>query len=166
MTTGPSIECRPAEPQEAAAIRDVVRAAYAKWVPVIGREPLPMQADYEKALPEHQFDVVVEAGRIVGLIETVQRGDHLWIENVAVLPAVQGRGIGRQLLGHAERQAVEAGCFEVRLVTNSAFEANLSLYGRLGYAVDRREAFMNGTAVYMSKKLARPVPDTSAPPLL
>jgi ribosomal protein S18 acetylase RimI-like enzyme len=156
MTFDPTL--RPADAEEAAAIKGLVRAAYAKWVAVIGREPLPMQADYEKALTDHQFDVVVENGQIVGLIETIQREDHIWIENVAVAPAAQGRGIGRRLLAHAERKAVEAGCLETRLVTNGAFEANLSLYGRLGYAVDRREAFMNGTAVYMSKKLSPATP--------
>lgn len=155
MTIDHTIELRPAVPLEAAAIRNIVRAAYAKWIAVIGREPMPMQADYEKAFDEHQFDVVVENGQIIGLIETMQRDDHIWIENVAVLPEAQGRGIGRRLLAHAEHKAIEAGCFEVRLVTNGAFEANLSLYSGLGYSVDRREAFMGGTAVYLSKKLAQ-----------
>lgn len=45
MTINSSIRLRPAEPADATAIRDIVRAAYAKWVPVIGREPLPMRAD-------------------------------------------------------------------------------------------------------------------------
>jgi ribosomal protein S18 acetylase RimI-like enzyme len=81
------------------------------------------------------------------------REDHLWIENVAVAPEAQGQGLGRLLLAHAEHRASEAGYPETRLVTNGAFEANLSLYGRLGYRVDRQEAFMNGTAVYMSKRL-------------
>lgn len=151
----PTIELRPAEPWEAAAIKGIVRAAYAKWIPVIGREPLPMQADCQQALRDHLFDVVVENGRIVGLIETIKRGDHIWIENVAVIPEAQGRGIGRRLLARAERQAIAAGCFEARLLTNGAFEANVSLYSRLGYTVDRQEEFMNGTTVYMSKKLAR-----------
>jgi len=38
---------------------------------------------------------------------------------------------------------------------NGSFEADVSLYSRLAYAVDRREDFMNGTAVFMSKKLPR-----------
>jgi ribosomal protein S18 acetylase RimI-like enzyme len=148
-----AIDLRPAEPHEADAIRDIVRAAYAKWVPIIGREPMPMKADYDKAVLDHQFDLAVEAGQIVGLIETEIRDDHLWIENVAVAPTAQGRGIGRLLLACAEHRAIAADRSEIRLVTNAAFEANVSLYARIGYAVDRQEAFMNGVAVYMSKRL-------------
>ena len=80
--------------------------------------------------------------------------DHLWIENVCVAPQAQGRGIGRLLLELAERKAVEAGRLELRLLTNGAFEANVSLYKRHGYIVDREEPFMNGMTVYMSKRLA------------
>ena len=162
MTSDPSLdspmELRPAEPHEAAAIAGIVRAAYARWVPAIGREPLPMRVDYEKALLEHRFDVIVDGrrgDRIVGVIETMQRDDHLWIENVAVAPDAQGRGIGRRLLDHVERIALAADCFEARLLTNAAFEANVALYRRLGYVVDREEPYLNGITVYMSKKLAR-----------
>ncbi|RVD17463.1 MAG: GNAT family N-acetyltransferase [Mesorhizobium sp.] len=154
MTNNFSIRLRPAVPADADAIRDIVRAAYAKWVPVIGREPLPMRADYDKAVAEHPFDLAVEDDRIVGLIETVLAEDHLWIENVCVAPQAQGRGIGRLLLELAERKAIEAGRAELRLLTNGAFEANVSLYKRQGYVIDREEPFMNGMTVHMSKKLA------------
>jgi ribosomal protein S18 acetylase RimI-like enzyme len=154
MSVVSSIELRPAAPADAAAIKAIVRAAYAKWVPVIGREPLPMRADYDKALQDHRFDLALENGRIVGLIETIPHDDHVWIENVAVAPEAQGRGIGKKLLDSAERRAVETGCRELRLLTNGAFDANVRLYRRHGYAVDREEPFMNGTTVYMSKRLA------------
>ncbi|MDX8469127.1 GNAT family N-acetyltransferase [Mesorhizobium sp. VK23B] len=154
MSVVSSIEFRSATPADAAAIKAVVHAAYAKWVPVIGREPLPMRADYDKALDEHDFELAIEGGRIVGLIETMAHDGHIWIENVAVAPEAQGRGIGRKLLDSAERKAVEAGCRELRLLTNGAFEANVRLYRKHGYAVDREEPFMNGTTVYMSKRLA------------
>ena len=153
--TNSSIRFRPAERADATAIREIVRAAYAKWVPVIGREPLPMRADYDKAVAEHPFDVAVEDGRVVGMIETMLEDDHLWIENVCVAPQAQGRGIGRLLLERAEQKAREAGRFELRLLTNGAFEANMLLYKRHGYSIDREEPFMGGMTVYMSKKLTR-----------
>ena len=155
MTIDTSIRLRPAEPADAAAISDIVRAAYAKWVPMIGREPLPMRADYDKAVAEHPFDLAVEEDRIVGMIETMLAEDHLWIENVCVAPLAQGRGIGRLLLEQAERRAIEADRSELRLLTNGAFEANVSLYKRHGYVIDREEPFMGGMTVYMSKRLAQ-----------
>ena len=41
---------RRAEPADASAIRELSRAAYAKWVPGIGGEPLPMSVDYDQAV--------------------------------------------------------------------------------------------------------------------
>ncbi|MDF2980562.1 MAG: family acetyltransferase [Devosia sp.] len=151
MSIEPPVDIRMAEPHEAGAITAIVMAAYAKWVPLIGREPMPMRVDYEKAVLEHRFDLAVENGAILGLIETVPHPDHLWIDNVAVAPAAQGRGIGRMLLAFTEERAIAAGHPELRLVTNGAFESNIALYARLGFAVDRIEDFRNGKAVYMRK---------------
>jgi len=151
MSIEPPVDIRMAEPHEAGAITAIVMAAYAKWVPLIGREPMPMRVDYEKAVLEHRFDLAVENGAILGLIETVPHPDHLWIDNVAVAPAAQGRGIGRMLLAFTEERAIAAGHPELRLVTNGAFESNIALYTRLGFAVDRIEDFRNGKAVYMRK---------------
>jgi GNAT superfamily N-acetyltransferase len=154
MSTVPTLEVRPATALDAPIIRDIVRAAYAKWVPLIGREPLPMRADYGRAVREHQIDLVCEDGAPVALIETIRSPDNLFIENVAVLPERQGRGIGRMLLAHAERKAALAGLSEIRLLTNAAFEANVQLYLAAGYRVSRREPFMGGQTVHMSKTLA------------
>ena len=147
-------EIRPAAPADAEAIRALTRAAYSKWVALIGREPLPMQADYERAIREHAVDLLVVGRALTGLIETILYADHLWIESVAVAPERQGRGYGRLLLAHAERRAVQSGRTEVRLLTNQAFAANLELYARSGYAIDRTEPFRGGVTVYMRKRIA------------
>jgi len=112
-----------------------------------------MQADYERAVREHQFDLLVEHGRILGLIETMRRADHLWIENLAVAPEARGRGLGRRLLAGAEDKARAGGFLEVRLSTNAAFETNVAFYRRGGFVVDREEAFAHALVVYMSKRL-------------
>ncbi|MDO8911319.1 MAG: GNAT family N-acetyltransferase [Phenylobacterium sp.] len=138
---------------DATAIRDLTRAAYAKWVAVIGREPKPMGADYEAAVRAHRFDLLHAGSELAALIETVDAGDHLLIENVAVSPAHQGRGLGRLLLAHAAEIAVGLGYDRVALYTNQRFEANVALYLRVGYGVDREEPIGDGVVVHMSKAL-------------
>jgi GNAT superfamily N-acetyltransferase len=141
-------------PADAAAIRDLTRAAYARWVPLIGREPLPMTADYDAAVLRHRFDLAYADGALVGLIETVDEGDVLLVENVAVSPAVQGRGLGSRLMAHAETIARALGRPRLRLYTNRRFEANVRLYLALGYTIDGETDLGGGTVrVDMSKTL-------------
>lgn len=157
MSKSPDITVlfRRAEENDAELVREIVLAAYSKWISVIGREPTPMTADFNKAVREHGIYLAIIAGDAVGLIEIQLHADHLWIENVAVHPLWQGIGIGRRLLSHVEGKAAQAEIGEIRLQTNEAFEANITLYAALGYEIDRREPFMGGKTVFMSKKLWR-----------
>jgi ribosomal protein S18 acetylase RimI-like enzyme len=153
MPNSARLQIRRAGPSDADAVRRLTREAYARWIPVIGREPLPMKADYDKAVREHAIDLLQADGELVALIEMIVRTDHLYIENIAVSPQHQGRGLGRHLLGHAEAQAAQAGVAELRLLTNQAFASNVRLYQSVGYAIDRTEPhFGGGTTVYMSKR--------------
>jgi ribosomal protein S18 acetylase RimI-like enzyme len=143
---------RRANAADAAAIAALTRAAYAKWVDVIGREPLPMQVDYAEALTRHRFDLIERDGRLLGLIETAADGDFLLIINVAVDPGAQRQGLGGQLLHLAERLAGEAGLAGLRLYTNARFAANISFYERLGFVREREAPLNGGVAIYMTKR--------------
>jgi hypothetical protein len=57
-TTRETCELRRATIAEAPAIRALTRQAYAKWVPLIGREPKPMGADYVQAVQKHRIDLL------------------------------------------------------------------------------------------------------------
>jgi GNAT superfamily N-acetyltransferase len=142
---------RRARPSDVEDIRALVREAYAKWVPRIGREPKPMTADYDRAVVEHRLDLLLVDGELAGVIETVDEGDTLLIENVAVSPRFQRQGLGRRLLAHAEQLARDLGRPRIRLLTNQRFEENVLLYRRLGYAIDRQEDLGVAIAVHMSK---------------
>ena len=153
MTDIKTLPLRLALPHEAAALRDLARAAYAKWVPVLGREPRPMQADYDAAIKTFRFDVIERDGRIVASIQTEPREGHFWVESVAVAPELQGRGVGQRLLAHAEVLARAAGFSEIRLLTNGKMMDNRRLYAKVGYVEDLEEPFGDGTVVYLSKRL-------------
>ena len=134
------------------AIAALSRSAYAKWVPRIGREPKPMTADYDLAVRRHRFDLLFIDGHLAALIETVAEGETLLIENLAVGPDYQRRGLGTMLMAHAESIAKSTGQNRLRLYTNARFEGNVALYERLGYRVDGQEDIAGGSLrVDMSK---------------
>ena len=144
---------RRARTEDLAVVIALTRAAYAPWVGVIGREPMPMQADHAHAIAHHLIDILDQPDP-VALIEMIPKHDHLWIENVAVHPDHQGRGLGRRLIVHAEAVARELGLPELRLLTNAAFAANLRFYAGLGFDETDRTPFKGGFTVCFSKRLS------------
>ena len=145
---------RLAGPTDAPAIAALVDAAYAKWVPILGRKPMPMLVDYGRAVIEHRIDVIGVAGSLAALIETITAPDHLFIENIAVAPAQQGQGLGVSLLEHAETLARDSGLDTLRLLTNGRMQTNISLYQRHGYLITHIEERAPGwSVVHMSKSL-------------
>ncbi len=150
------LEVRRAGAADAAAVRQLTREAYAKWVPLIGREPKPMVADYAAAVRHHVIDMLYLDGELAGLIEIIPEFDHMLIENLAVSPAFQGRGLGQHLLEHAEALTVWRGHEVIRLYTNKLFAANIAFYLKRGYRLDREQPFPGGgIVVHMSKLLTR-----------
>ncbi|HEU4825445.1 MAG TPA: GNAT family N-acetyltransferase [Dongiaceae bacterium] len=151
LPTGLSI--RRAVAGDVAHVQALTRQAYAKWVPAIGREPLPMAADYDRAVREHIVDLLFVVSEPAGLIEMVNEGDHLLIENVAIAPAFQRRGYGGLLVAHADEVARSLRLGTLRLYTNARFAGNVDFYRRHGYTVDREEPFKGGITIHMSKKI-------------
>jgi ribosomal protein S18 acetylase RimI-like enzyme len=148
-----ALDLRRAEPADAAMVLALTREAYAKWVPIIGREPLPMTENYDEAVRHHPIDLLYVAGALAALIEMVPGDTHLLVKNVAVSPAFQGRGYGKSLMAHAERIAVSLGLREMRLFAHQLFKENIALYRSIGYEVTREEPFKGGIVVHMSKRL-------------
>jgi N-acetylglutamate synthase-like GNAT family acetyltransferase len=147
-------QLRRATTTDVANVRALTRSAYSKWVLLIGREPTPMTADYDRAVQDHIIDLWEEGGQLLALIELVPESDHLLIENIAVRPDYQGRGLGGKLLDHAEALAHYLGFDEVRLYTNAAFASNLSFYSRRGYEEYRRGTVVPGSVtVFMKKRI-------------
>ena len=132
---------RRARAEDAVRIGAIARAAYSKYVARIGSEPAPMLAD---------FAAEIAAGHVVviGTVAWPERGAY-FIDNVAVDPAQQGKGLGRQLIRHAVVEAKRHRLPAIQLYTNAAMSENLSMYARMGFVETHRAVEKGSHRIYM-----------------
>jgi GNAT superfamily N-acetyltransferase len=145
------VDPRPAGLADLPAIREVVTVAYARYLSRMDQPPAPMLADYGAAVEAGRLWVTGEP--VTGLIELIEAGDSLHVGNVAVHPASQGTGLGRQLMDFAERRAITLGLTRLSLYTNEVMTENQAIYTHLGYREVARHTEDGYRRVYMEKLL-------------
>jgi ribosomal protein S18 acetylase RimI-like enzyme len=94
---------------------------------------------------------------MIGCAFIAEQADHFYLGKLAVLPACQGRGVGRRLLEAAERHAVQAGKPLIELQTRVELTANHRAFKALGFVETGRTAhqgYDRPTSVTMRKRLA------------
>ncbi|MHB8577621.1 MAG: GNAT family N-acetyltransferase [Dehalococcoidia bacterium] len=148
---------RQAWPEEAAAIAALVQRAYAKYVTRMDHAPAPMLADYPALIDAGVVYVVPRGERLAGVVVMWPEGDHLFLENIAVDPADQGTGLGRQLMQFVDQHARALGLAAVELYTNEVMTENLAFYPRLGFIGVARRMEAGYRRVFMRKNLAPPL---------
>jgi GNAT superfamily N-acetyltransferase len=150
------ITIRQATEDDAATLLRITVAAYQHYVARIGRAPAPMEADYDEATRLGQGWVAELDGEIVGLLILIPQDGYLLLENIAVLPGMQGRGLGARLLSFTEERAAALGLPEVRLYTNQAMTENIAYYPRHGYTETHRGGDGPFRRVFFRKRLVPP----------
>jgi GNAT superfamily N-acetyltransferase len=90
--------------------------------------------------PSYRFFVARVDGAFAGtyalivLDNLAKRGAKAGVvEDVAVLPAFQGRGVGRAMMEHARAECRAAGCYKMTLSSNIAREGAHAFYDSLGF---------------------------------
>ena len=148
-------EIRLAEPADRDAIEAIVRAAYEIYIPRMGKPPGPMLDDYAARIAAGEAFVLEAESGIAGLLVLIDQADALLLDNLAVAPWAQGRGIGRRLSAFAEAEARRRGYREIVLYTHETMTENVALYERLGYQVTGRGEQAGYSRVFMSKPLGQ-----------
>ena len=108
----------------------------ATFTPEEAREHFARFRDY----PSYRIFVAEMGGAIVGtyglliMDNLAKRGARSGVvEDVAVLPAWQGHGIGRAMMEHARAQCSDARCYKLTLSSNLKREAAHRFYDSLGF---------------------------------
>jgi ribosomal protein S18 acetylase RimI-like enzyme len=149
-TAGP-LGLRRATAADLPAIRAVIDAAYARYLTRMDKPPAPMLSDYGPSVEAGTTWVI--GSPVTAVLTLYPREDHLYVENIAVDPSAQGRGLGRALMEFAEQEAARRRLNRMALVTHEAMTENQAIYARLGYVEIERRTEDGYRRIYMEKPL-------------
>ncbi|MFJ4632073.1 GNAT family N-acetyltransferase [Streptomyces sp. NPDC088847] len=136
---------------DVAAVKAVTDMAYRHYIPRIGVVPQPMEADHMANVVAGRVFVTGEP--VTGLVVIEERGDHLFLDSIAVHPDAHGTGVGRRLLEFVDARARALGLGEVRLCTNALMWENQEIYPRFGYEVVERRTDGPYDRIHYRKRL-------------
>ena len=153
MNQGIAWTLRRAGASDAASVAACAIEAFRHYIPRLGLTPIPMTRDYGAAIANAQVWVATQQGETIAALVLDVTDEGFLIDVIAVLPRHQGTGVGRALLGLAEREALRQGHDSIYLFTNEKMSENRALYERIGYVEYKRLAFEARTRVFLRKQL-------------
>jgi ribosomal protein S18 acetylase RimI-like enzyme len=84
------------------------------------------------------FFLAVSGDTVVGTLMAGYDGHRGWIYSVAVSPSHRRRGIGSNLVSHAEGALIARGCVKINLQIMEGNESVSGFYSSLGFSVEKR----------------------------
>lgn len=144
---------RPARHVDLPAIHHIITACYAPYIDVMGQKPGPMLDDYTAHIDAGHLWVATQSDQVVALIVLIPQSATMLLDNIAVAPAAQGRGLFRHLMQFGEDQAQQQGFDTITLYTHAKMTRNLTLYPKLGYVQTHRETQNGFDRVFFRKDL-------------
>ena len=119
------MEIRRARDDEAAALSAIARASKAYWpYPAAQIEAwLPDLTLSAQELASNPAWLAEVGGPIAGFFQLVPEGETAVLEHLWVLPQYMGRGIGRALMNHAMKCALESGARRISIDADPYAEA-------------------------------------------
>ncbi len=153
MPGPPTIEIRPAVPRDEETILGIVGAAYREYLDRMDTPPGPMLDDYSARIGNGEAYLLLLNTTAAAVLVLIDCDGYLLLDNVAVPPEHQGKGLGRLLVDFAESQARDRGYAEIRLYTHIVMEANVGYYENLGWQETHRAEQVGYQRVFMRKLL-------------
>ena len=97
------------------------------------------QSDKARSTPEALTKLVALNNRhIVGVVEYVEKNDHIYFQGLAVEPSRHRQGIARALITRLEKLCTERDLQKLALATIEE-TGNVQVFERLGFGVVERE---------------------------
>jgi len=123
------------------------------YIERMGKPPAPMLADFPAMIAARQVWIAEMDGQVVGVLVQYETERGFYIDTVAVIPALQGAGVGRALLIFAEQEAQRRGFRSIYLCTNAKMTENQVFYPKIGYIEYDRKIDDGYDRVFYRKQL-------------
>ena len=114
-----------------------------------------MLEDYALVIEHNIVRVAEQDSRVVGVVVLITDMAEILLDNIAVDPLYQGRGIGRKLIEYAEQYAAANGFSGLNLYTHESMTENIEMYSKLGYLETDRRCESGYDRVYMRKEFKK-----------
>ena len=137
------------------AVKACVVAAFDVYTERIGKPPGPMLLDFAAEIEARHVWAAESRSKVVGVLIQYETEQGFYIDTVAVMPHLQGIGIGRTLLQFAEGEALRRGYDSIYLCTNVKMTENQVLYPRIGYVEYERKFDGGYDRIFYRKQLAK-----------
>ena len=144
---------RPSRLCDADAVVNCVKAAFTPYIERIGKPPAPMLADFPRIIAAGQVWVAQIDRQVSGVLVQYETEAGFYIDTLAVLPGLQGTGVGRALLLFAEKEAARRGFRSIYLCTNVKMTENQVLYPKIGYVEYARKVDQGYDRIFYRKQL-------------
>ena len=132
-------------------IKVIALKAYQKYVERMGKEPAPMRPVFEK---EDEVFVCEKDKQIVAFAIIVKINDQIILDNIAVDPAYQNKGIGNNFIEFIEQYLIKQGVNKYQLYTNEKMFENIDWYQKIGFKIFKKVTEKGFKRIYFEKKLS------------
>ena len=143
---------RMAKYSDGRVLRDIARNAYTPYIAEMGQPPAPMLSDFDSHIANDTVFVCEESGNVCGYAVVLKSEGGYWLDNIAIQPAMQSCGIGRELIAVVENWLAER-TDHYQLYTNIKMTRNIDLYRRMGFAETDRRTVSGYDRVYFRRRL-------------
>lgn len=148
-----NLEIRRAKLSDVMSIEKCVKQSYGHYIKRIGKPPGPMLDDYLDVV-RHQTVFVAVLVEVVGVMVLIRTETGILLDNVAVRPDYQGKGLGKRLIMLAETEAIDLGFEKLDLYTHESMIENIAIYKAFGYTETGRRNERGYSRVYLQKNLS------------
>ena len=125
--------------------------AYEKYVERMSKEPAPMRPVIQK---EDVVFVCEDNKQVIAFAILVKINDQIILDNIAVDPSHQNKGIGNNFIKFIEQYLIKQKFDKYQLYTNEKMFENIDWYQKIGFKIFKKVTEKGFNRIYFEKELS------------